>query len=33
MKINTMLLVGGTSVDKDRKRINTHVPHVIVGTQ
>lgn len=32
MKINTMLLVGGTSVDNDRKRMNSCVPHVIVGT-
>ena len=32
MKINTMLLVGGTSVDNDRKLMNSCIPHVIVGT-
>ena len=32
LKINSMLLVGGTSVDNDRKTLNEVSPQVIVGT-
>ena len=32
LKINSMLLVGGTSVDNDRKTLNDVSPQVIVGT-
>ena len=31
-KIVVQLLVGGTSVDRDRERLDTNPPHIIVGT-
>ena len=30
--IQIQLLVGGTSVDEDRKKLDVNVPHIVVGT-
>jgi len=32
LKINTQLLVGGTSTDEDREKLETNPPHIIVGS-
>ena len=32
MKIRTQLLVGGTSVEQDKKNLLENTPHIIVGT-
>ena len=32
LKVKTKLLIGGTSVDQDKKELTNDVPHIIVGT-
>ena len=32
MKVQTQLLVGGTSVDVDREKLDSNPPHIVVGT-
>ena len=32
LKIKTQLLVGGTSVENDKKQLLENTPHVVIGT-
>ena len=32
MKITVQLLVGGTSVENDKKNLTENTPHIVVGT-